>query len=261
MPVVTICLPIYNAERFLAEAISSLRAQTFGDFEVIAILDGCTDHSEEILLDSKDERFAVVKFEQNRGVVAASNLAIERARGVYGGRMDADDISEPTRLEKQVAFLNEHPDVDVVGTWFDYIGERGKRIRPAFSFPATHEELVESFRIRNSIGGCAVMFRNERIRALGGYPEGLPQTEDLALWLRCLASGYRLANIPEVLVHYRQHVTQASHARRVEMYRLTNLAYKTYGPLIWGDRAPQWELGAPLWKRALRKIRRMTHGR
>lgn len=261
MPSVTLCLPIYNGERFIAEAIRSIQAQTLEDFEVIAVLDGCTDRSEEILTDLKDERFQVVKKERNEGVVAASNLVIERAATPFCGRMDSDDIMHPQRLEKQVAFLRAHPEVDVVGTWFDYISETGEVIRKAFPFPALPEEIRRDFRVRNCLGGSTVTFRRDRIRALGGYTNQDPYAEDLNLWLKCLANGYRLANLPEVLMHYRVHGNQLSTRNQDETWAMTNFSYRTYGRLIWGDDAPEIDLGAPIHRRALRKLKRLIQGK
>jgi len=257
LPVVTLSLPIYNAERFLAEAVESIKAQTLTDFEVIAVLDGCTDRSEEILRDLVDERFIVEKKERNEGVVAASNFGLFHARGEFFGRTDADDVLDPHKLQKQVAFLNDHPDVDIVGAWFDYIDERGKRIRKAYPFATTHEDLLCSFRRMNSIGGPVALGRSERLRIIGGYSDQLPYAEDLTLWLKCLAGGYRFANLPEVLYHYRLTREQLSDRRNAETNRMTNLAYKQYGPLIWGDDAPDVEFGASIPKRALRKIKRL----
>jgi glycosyltransferase involved in cell wall biosynthesis len=256
-PLVTISLPIYNAERFLAECIESIKAQTFADFEVIAVLDGCTDRSEKILMDLKDERFAVVKKEKNEGKVPATNLGVFQGQGEFFGRMDADDIMHRDKLNRQVLFLREHPDVDVVGAYFDYINKRGKRIRKAFPFPATHEDIRDEFRVQNSMGGAIALCRRNKIIAVGGYDPTFWQAEDLELWLRCLAAGLRFANLPEVLYHYRIHRAQDSVRLRSDILKLTNLAYQCQGPLIWGDDAPDVEFGAPLYRRLLRFLRRL----
>jgi len=255
-PLVTLSLPIYNAERFLAEALQSIKAQTLADFNVYAVLDGCTDRSEEILMDLKDERFIVVKKEQNEGQTPAGNLGLFRGRGEFFGRTDADDLMHPEKLERQVRFLNEHPDVDIVGTYFDLINEHGVHIREAFPFPTTHEAIREGFRVRNSMGGSVALCRRSKIVAVGGYDPAHRQGADLELWLHCLAAGCRFANLPEVLYHYRQHDAQVSVHRRSTILNLTNLAYRRYGPLIWGDDAPEVEFGAPLHRRAWRRLKR-----
>jgi glycosyltransferase involved in cell wall biosynthesis len=256
-PLVTISLPIYNAERFLVESIASIKAQTFTDFEVIAVLDGCTDRSEEILMDLKDERFAVVKKEKNEGKVPATNFGVFQGQGEFFGRMDADDIMHRDKLNRQVLFFREHPDVDVVGAYFDYINERGKRVRKAFPFPTTHEEIREGFRVSDCIGGPVALCRRQKLVDIGGYDPYHWQSEDLELWLRCLARGLRLANIPEVLLHYRVHANQDSLRHRKAMFEGTNAAYRRHGSLIWGKDAPDVEFGAPLHRRVLRKLKRI----
>jgi glycosyltransferase involved in cell wall biosynthesis len=256
-PLITLCLPIYNAERFLAECIRSIQAQTLADFRVIAVLDGCQDRSEEILMELKDERFTVIKKDRNEGVVVASNLVIEQTTTPFGGRMDADDIMLPERLEKQQDFLLSHPDVDVVGTWFDYINEHSQKIRDAFPFPANHDDIKAGFRVRNSIGGCTVLFRSERIKQLGGYTDQDPFAEDLNLWLKCLANGYQFANIPEVLLRYRLSDGQLSKDKQKETWAMSNVAYRRYGRLIWGDNDPELEIGAPLHRRIMRKLKHL----
>jgi glycosyltransferase involved in cell wall biosynthesis len=256
-PVVTLSLPIYNAERFLAEALQSIKAQTVADFEVYAVLDGCSDGSEDILMHLKDARFIVVKKERNEGKVPATNLALFQGHGEFFGRMDADDVMHPEKLERQVRFLREHPEVDIVGTYFDHINEQGLRIRQAFPFPTTHEGIRDGFRVRDCIGGPVALCRREKLVAVGGYDPLFWQSEDLELWLKCLASGLRFSNLPEVLFHYRVHRAQDSTRQKTAMFELSNLAYQKYGPLIWGDDAPDVEFGAPLYRRAWRRLKRL----
>ncbi|MBU0509283.1 glycosyltransferase [bacterium] len=254
-------LPIYNAERFLAECIRSIQGQTFGDFEVIAVLDGCSDRSEEILMDLKDERFHVIKHETNLGVVTALNEAIALARAPLIARMDADDIMLPERLKKQVEFMTAYPEVAMLGTWFDTINESGSIVKKSFPFPTDHDEIKRAFRRYNVIGGPTMCMRVEPIRAIGGYAAEMPYADDLTLSLQCLAAGYRFANLPEVLLHYRISRGQLMERRREETFRMTNRAYAKYGPLIWGDDAPEYELGAPLHRRIMKKLRRLARGK
>jgi glycosyltransferase involved in cell wall biosynthesis len=256
-PLVTLSLPIYNAEPFLAEALLSIKAQTFGDFEVFAVLDGCTDRSEEILMELKDERFVVVKKDRNEGRVPATNLGLLQGHGEFFGRADADDILAPEKLVVQVDFLKNHPDVDIVGTYFDYINERGQQIRKAFPFPTAPEDIREGFKKFDCIGGPVALCRRQRLMDIGGYAEEFYEADDLALWLKCLAAGLRFANIPQVLFHYRLHGQQGSVQQKRTMLRLTNEAYRRYSVQIWGDNAPDVEFGAPLCLRAWSKLKKM----
>jgi glycosyltransferase involved in cell wall biosynthesis len=256
-PLVTVSLPIYNAERFLAESIESIKAQTFTDFEVIAVLDGCTDRSEEILMDLKDERFVAVKKERNEGKVPASNLGLFQGHGEFFGRMDADDIMHPEKLGRQVRFFHDRPEIDVVGAYFDYVNEQGKQIRSAFPYPTTHEGIRDDFRVRDCIGGPVALCRRQKIADIGGYDPNHWQSEDVELWLRCMARGLRFAIIPEVLLHYRIHSNQDSLRYRKAMLNGTYAAYRRHGPLIWGKEASDVGFAAPLHRRILRKLKRM----
>ncbi len=257
-PVVSLIMPVYNMERYLRESLASVRAQTFADFEIIVVLDGCTDSSEEIVREFADERFIVIKKDQNEGVGAATQEGLNRARGEFCGRMDADDIMESERLQREVEFLRVHPDVDIVGSWFDYMDEQGRVVKERFPFPTEHEEIKQGFRTRNSIGGPTALFRTERLRDVGGFAVDIAYAEDLTVMLKCLAAGYRFANIPEVLYHYRVHSVQLSNHRKFETLRNTDLAYQKYGPLIWGKDAPEMMLSAPLYRRAIKKLRTLT---
>ena len=255
-PVVTVILPIYNAERFLRETVLSIRAQTFQNFEVIAILDGCTDRSEEILNELKDERLVVVKKENNQGIVASLNLGVERASAPYLARMDHDDVMHPDRLKKQVEFLDSHPEIVLAGTRFDYIDERGRFVKEAMTFPTGHEEIKQQLRRFNCIGGPTTMCRTAQIREIGGYLPDYPLCEDLSLYFRLLVHGWRLANLPDVLLHYRIHAGQTSRKRLAQINSLALRAYREFGPLIWGD-VPNVEFGAPLQRRIVRRVRRL----
>ncbi|MBU1638424.1 hypothetical protein KKC97_12235, partial [bacterium] len=172
-------------------------------------------------------------------------------------RMDGDDTCEPSRLEKQLAFLENNPAVSIVGTYLDYIDEQGKVIDERFPFPPPHEAIKEGFRRRNSMAHATTVIRKDKLLAAGGYRTDLSVAQDIELWLRCLSKGLIFANIPEVLYHYRQHGVQNTKTKRKLMYEFSNRAYRDYGKLIWGDNAPDIEFGAPLHRRAVRKLRRL----
>ena len=116
------------------------------------------------------------------------------------------------------------------------------------------------FRVRDAMCGASAVCRTERLRDVGGYSPEFPIAEDYTLWLKCLAAGFRFANLTEVLYHYRMHSKQSSKVDVDRMIRLTNLAYTMYGHQIWGDDAPDFELGAPLYRRVIKKIRRLLRG-
>jgi glycosyltransferase involved in cell wall biosynthesis len=255
-PLITISLPIYNAEKYLAESIKSIKAQTCEDFEVIAVLDGCTDRSEEILMAVKDERFIVIKKEKNEGKVAGSNDGLYRGRGEFYGRTDADDTLHPNKLKLQSDYLLSHPDIDVIGAYYDLINEQGNLLQKAFPYSLTHDEIVKEFRLRVPMGGAIALCRREKLVAIGGYDPTFYQAEDLELWLHCLAAGMRFANLPDVLYHWRMHDAQDSAKLRKEILRLTMDAYKLHGRLIWGNNPPSGDFRESLWRLAGRYVKR-----
>ncbi len=114
MPSVSIIMPVYNCARFLRESIVSVLAQTFRDFELIAVDDGSSDGSWELLQTFTDKHIRTFRFEQNRGVAFARNFAIEKANSKYLVFLDADDITHPTRLAVQVAYLDSRPEIGAV---------------------------------------------------------------------------------------------------------------------------------------------------
>jgi glycosyltransferase involved in cell wall biosynthesis len=196
---VSVILPVYNSERFVAETIESVLAQTFREFELIAIDDGSTDRSREILdsFATRDPRVRVVG-RTNRGLVATLNEGLSLARGEYVARIDADDLCDPRRFELQVNAFADDPGLVAVGSSAAVIDEEGHPLGE-YATPLTHEE-IETFHLRgdSAIHHPAVMFRTDAVRRLGGYRELVP-CEDFDLWLRLGEVG-RLVNLPEQLI-------------------------------------------------------------
>jgi glycosyltransferase involved in cell wall biosynthesis len=220
---VSVLLPIYNGAPFLAEAIASILAQSFRDFEVIAINDGSLDASGEIL-DRKaqaDDRVTALH-QANAGVIATLNRGLALARGEFIARMDADDVAHPERFARQVAFLDIHPDVAAVGCSVTLIDEGGKRIRDV-DYPGTPEAVAAFLEIGSALAHPAVMMRREIVRELGGYRAAYRHAEDYDLWLR-LAERHRLANLPERLLLYRQHAAKLSFSFPIEQALATTIA-------------------------------------
>ncbi|MEZ5381287.1 MAG: glycosyltransferase [Microthrixaceae bacterium] len=203
-PLVSVLLPVHNGGPFLSQALESVLGQTLNDLEVIAVENGSTDGSLEILRASADQDPRVSVVEAGPvGLVAALNLAVETARGRFLARMDADDVAEPGRLAAQVEFLSAHPGVGVVGTAHDYIDAAGVVVG-ARRF-VTDPPLVEaSFYFGNPLAHSTVMIDRERTGRVQ-YPSDAPDAEDLALWLGLARAGVIVANVPDVLMHYRVH--------------------------------------------------------
>jgi glycosyltransferase involved in cell wall biosynthesis len=207
-PKVSVLLPIYNAEAFLREAVESILAQTFSDFELLAINDGSTDHSREILTSFSDSRLKIIDNDGNRGLIYTLNRGIEHAKGEFIARMDADDIALPERLALQIRFLDENPNVALVGGQTELIDSYSKSFKLC-QLPQTHDEIITKIFTANCFVHPSVLFRANVIRNLGGYREEALHAEDYDLWLRII-EHYDVANLAEILVRYRIHSNQVS---------------------------------------------------
>lgn len=204
-PTVSVLMPVYNAGRYVAEAVESILGQTFADFEFLIVDDGSTDGSLGILREyaARDSRVRLTSRE-NRGLVTTLNELLAAAKGEYAARMDADDVCLPERFARQVAFLRSNPGVLAVGGAFIITDEAGVElttIRP----PVDDRELQSlALSGRNPFCHPAVMMRRAAVDAVGGYRQELMLAEDLDLWLRLGERG-ELAGLPHVLIRYREH--------------------------------------------------------
>jgi len=222
-PRVSVVLPVYDGEPFLVEAVHSILAQSLRDFELIAIDDGSRDGSGEILgrLARNDGRLTALH-QDNAGMVASLNRAIALARGEFIARMDQDDVAHPERFARQVAFLDTHPDIVVVGCAVTLIDECGKHIREV-DYPCTPEAVAEFLQIGAPLAHPTVMMRRAAVLSVGGYRQAYRFAEDYDLWLR-MAERYRLANLPDRLLLYRQHASKQSSTYAVEQRFATRMA-------------------------------------
>ncbi|MCW1384052.1 glycosyltransferase [Novosphingobium sp. KCTC 2891] len=211
-PRISVALSVYNGERFLAEAIESVLGQTFGDFEFLILDDGSKDGTAAIIHDhaARDARIRPI-VRENRGLVVSLNQLFGEARAPLVARMDADDVCLPTRFEHQLAFLDAHPDIGVVGSWTEDIDETGAPHPVAApDHPVTHEEfLIAVEQGAPLLCHPAVMVRRDVLLSVGGYHAAFRHCEDLDLWLR-LASVTHIANLPERLLRYRHYEDQVS---------------------------------------------------
>jgi len=212
VPSISVAMSVYNGERFLAAAIESVLAQTFGDFEFLILDDGSRDATRAIALHyaASDPRIRVIARE-NRGLVASLNELVDVSRAPLIARMDADDVCLPQRFERQVGFMTAYPAVGVLGCWTDDIDENDAPYPlDAIDHPIDHHAFL--FAIDAGLPLLchpAVMFRREVVQSVGGYHPAFSHSEDLDLWLR-LASVTQVANLPERLLRYRHYSQQVS---------------------------------------------------
>jgi glycosyltransferase involved in cell wall biosynthesis len=218
VPVVSVLLPVYNAGRYLRTTLDSVLAQTFTDFEVIAIDDGSTDDSPAILSAYRDPRIRVVKHPHNRGLIATLNEGIELARGRYIARMDSDDVMHPDRLAKQVKALEEDTGSAVLATFVRTVNADGDVVGEWDVDRATaNEASIRAMLPRtNCIAHPSVMVRRSALGDLR-YDPRQPGHEDWDLWLRMLARGLRIAKLAEPLLDYRIHTESIMGAQKRSM--------------------------------------------
>ena len=214
-PKVSVLVPVYNAERYLTAALESVLNQTFGDFELIVVNDGSVDASLDILreFEASDSRVRVIS-RPNTGYVIALNEMIDASRGIYLARMDSDDISMPDRFDKQVRYLDEHPECVAVGSNALVIDADGDPLT-TWRFEQTSEDL-DGLHIKG-IGPRLVhpvaMLRSDAMRQLGGYRVEMETAEDMDLWLRLAEIG-EIANLDDTLIRYRVHPKSVTHTSR-----------------------------------------------
>lgn len=215
-PRVTVLMPVYNAGQYIEEAMKSILSQTFRNYEFLIINDGSTDNSPDVIRKFSDTRIRFVENESNMRLSGTLNKGIRLARGEYIARMDADDISLPTRFEKQVGFLDQNPDVALCGTWYSVFGTTRKMTH---RLPTSQKEIECYLLFNPSFGHPTVMFRKSAFvtRELW-FDEEYTPAEDYNCWVRFVEHA-RLANIPEVLLMYRTHghqMTQPSSRQAME---------------------------------------------
>jgi glycosyltransferase involved in cell wall biosynthesis len=225
MPAVSVVMPVWNAQSFLCEAIESILDQRFRDFELIVIDDGSADRSLDIMYRyACSDRRLRIHSEHHRGVPATLNFGCALAQGSFIARMDADDIALPDRFALQVAFLQDHASVAVLGTQLERIREDGSYIDTTY-VPLDHVEIAAHMQEYCCLHHPTVMLRAEALRSLGGYRVAFLAAEDHDLWLRA-AERFELANLADILLRYRIH-TQAISFQKLEQQVISALAAET----------------------------------
>ena len=203
-PKISVIMSVYNGEKYLREAIESIFNQTFTDFEFIIVNDGSADGSLDIIRSYDDDRIRLIDNEQNIGLTKSLNKALRFAEGEYIARQDADDVSLPNRLERQVNYLEKHPETAVLGTSVYLINENGKTIAKTI---ALARPTLKDLHKGNQFTHGSVIFKKHVIAELGGYNESLKYVQDYELWLR-IAKNYRIGNLREPLYKLRYHTTK-----------------------------------------------------
>lgn len=209
-PVISVIMAVYNAEDYLADAIDSILNQTFTDFELVIVNDGSTDGSKKILESYKDRRVSVIN-QKNKGPVAARNTAIQHSRGAFIAVMDSDDISLPTRLQKEVSMMQANPSLGAVGS--NYIGFNEQGVQWTTNVFTHPDDLKACMVLCNQFGHASVMFRRSVLDQVGLYSsESGGMVEDYDLLIR-VSHVAELANIPEPLLMWRKRAESITHSK------------------------------------------------
>jgi glycosyltransferase involved in cell wall biosynthesis len=206
VPAVSVILPAYNCEKYIAKAIVSVLHQTFTDFEFIIINDGSTDKTEFAIRAFSDPRIIYLKNPTNKGLVFTLNRCIGIAKGKYIARMDADDICLPERLAKQKSFLDQNENIGVVATTIEFINDQEEKTGSweLDRKTITSKQIKDQLLFKNCIAHPSVMMRARVLKELK-YNEKQKNIEDYDLWLRVLNRGISIAKINEPLLLYRTH--------------------------------------------------------
>lgn len=203
---VSILLPAYNCDRYIAQTIESILLQTYTHFELLIINDGSTDNTIQEIEKFKDKRIQLIHNPQNMGLIATLNKGLQIAKGRFIARIDADDICLPNRIEKQVNFLLQHPNVAVVATQIQFINQYNEVTGdwPLDKKTNTHLQIKKAMIWQSCIAHPTVMFNTQHIKNYT-YHYSQVHSEDYDLWLTLLADGKIFEKIAEPLLLYRVH--------------------------------------------------------
>jgi len=224
---------IYNCSATLQEALDSLYVQTFQDFEIILCEDGSVDDTYDIARKNHlahPDRIVLLRNERNMGLNVTLNRCLQMAGSEYVARMDGDDVSLPERFEKQVRFLDTHPEYAIVSTPMIRFDENGEFARGRGGDAPTKLDFIEG----TPFCHAPSMVRREAYLAVGGYTEDvrLIRVEDYNLWMKMYALGYRGYNLPECLYKVREDRACMSRKRSDDLWRDIFHNNETYAHLL-----------------------------
>ncbi len=199
---ISVLMPVYNGEEFLAEAISSILNQSYSKLELIICDDASTDQSKKIIQSYSDLRIVFIENKENKGIVYTRNKLFKEAKGDYWALLDCDDVSLKERLKKQLSYLQNNPDYSLCGTWAKQIDSH-RNITGHIQMPTKHDEIKANLLFQSSFVQSTVMFRAATMKGIE-YDSSYSVSEDFDLWSR-LAMHHKIANLADYLVLYRWH--------------------------------------------------------
>lgn len=208
-PQVSVIIPTFNCDRYLPEAIDSVLAQTYQDFELIVVDDGSTDRTPEIL-QSYGNRLQAIR-QTNQGVAQARNHGIQQAQGEWIAFLDADDVFLPHKLAAQIELAMAHPELEIIHSGWRRVDSQGNLLIVVEPWHQVPELTLESWLRWKPVLPSAMMFRRRSLERAGGFDPRFPPAEDTELVLRLALKGCQAKWLPQVTVDYRQHESSAMH--------------------------------------------------
>ncbi|OGD83846.1 hypothetical protein A2572_02660 [Candidatus Collierbacteria bacterium RIFOXYD1_FULL_40_9] len=221
-PLVSVIIPVYNANGYLLQAVDSIQNQTYKNLEIIVIDDGSTDETPKILgtIAKKDKRIKILTNKKNLNIASSLNRGIKLAKGKFIARMDADDIALPNRIEKQIKFLQTHPGVVILGGQCKTIDITDKVIGHKF-FPVLDKDIKDAMYFENPIQHPTVIFNTNLIpKNFTWYNTNLPPAEDYDLFFR-LAQFGKFHNLKSVVLKYRQYLGSSTFKNPLNTFNVT----------------------------------------
>lgn len=220
---ISVIIPVYNAEKYIEEALLSITNQSYKNLEILVLNDGSSDKSKEIILSIKDDRIKYFENSENKGLIYTRNKLISLVKTNYVVFMDADDISFVDRIKKQYEYLKEKPDISILGCYYTIIPDN-----IVIENYLRSNEILEALLFSCPVGNPTVMINLTKVNNVLNYDENIDVAEDYNLWTKMIKSGFKIENYPEVLLQYRRHDNQTSTLKRKTLEDKANIIKKDY---------------------------------
>lgn len=222
-PLISVIIPVYNGEKYIYESVKSILDQSYSNLEVIIVNDGSSDGTKTILTSFKNDKRVVILDQENKGLVFSLNRAIREAKGEYIARMDADDISLKSRLKLQLEYLLENG-LDIVGSWVSIFNEDGKK--ETIAYPELPKDNNFMLNFKSTLAHPSVMMKKD-VFEFSLYSTNAV-CEDYDLWCNFASSGFKIGNVPRVLLNYREHPNQITSTKQAALYSSLYLVRQSY---------------------------------
>lgn len=229
-----VLMSVRNGTSHLSSAIESILSQSVLDFHFIVVDDGSTDDSYRLCADYaiRDPRIRLYR-RTPQGLTASLNFGLQQTEAEFIARMDADDVSHPARLASQIRYLNDHPKVAAAGTFVQVIDATGSAVSQ-WEMANTHDSMLWRLALGNVIAHPSVIFRRSAVLEIGGYDPSIKRAQDYDLWTRLVMGGWKLGNVPEVLLYYRKHPEQISTTQASDQDLQANIIRLRYAQWLMG---------------------------